>query len=111
MQAGKLRHRVTIEQLVTGSPDRAGSGAQDTSWLTFRTCWAAIEPLSGKEYFAADAVQSEIKVRIRIRYVAGVLPSMRVLHGSTAYTIEAIINPQTRNIELLLMCSQGVQHG
>ena len=110
MKIGALRHRVSIQQLAAGSPDRTTSGAVDAAWSTLRTCRAAIEPLRGREFFAADQVQSEVKVRIRIRYFDYPTAAMRVLHGSTAYPIEAVINPNTRNMELHLMCSLGVQH-
>ena len=35
MQAGKLRHRVTIEHKLTGSPQKKPSGAVDDAWAAF----------------------------------------------------------------------------
>lgn len=111
MEAGKLRHRVTIQSLSAGSPQRTGSGQPDKAWATAATVWASIEPLRGREFFAADAVQSKVAVRIRIRYRAGITAAMRVLHGSTVYPIEAVVDPENRHVELQLMCSQGAAVG
>lgn len=75
---------------------------------------AAIEPLRGKEFMESMAVQASVAVRIRIRYsstVAALDATWRAVHGSKVYSIEAVINPEMRNRELQLMCSQGVNQG
>lgn len=111
MRAGKLRHRVTIQQLVEGSPQQTPSGQPDTAWATFCTVWASIEPLRGRELIEANAVQSKLAVRVRIRYRAGVTAAMRVVHDSVVYPIEAVIDFEMRHVELHLMCSQGSANG
>jgi SPP1 family predicted phage head-tail adaptor len=114
MQAGRLRHRIALQRKTAGSPQRTGSGAPDAAWTTVATVSASIEPLRGKEFTDSLAVQSSVSVRIRIRYsseIAGVDASWRALHGSTVYSIEAVINPDVRNAELQLMCSQGANNG
>ena len=47
MEAGQLRHRVTIQQ-ATETTD--GFGGVTQAWATFATVWAAVEPLTGREY-------------------------------------------------------------
>lgn len=111
MRTGKLRHRVTIESLVEGSPNRTATGRPDATWSTYLTTWASIEPLRGRELIEAHAVQSKIAVRIRMRYRAGVTAAMRVVHGQVVYPIEAVLDIEARGIELHLMCSQGVALG
>lgn len=112
MQAGKLRHRVTIQRRATGSPDRTASGAPDDTWIDVATVWAAIEPLRGREFLESQTINAAITVRIRIRYRAGIDAAMRAVHGSTVYALEAPpINFNMRNIELHLMCSQGANNG
>jgi SPP1 family predicted phage head-tail adaptor len=111
VQAGKLRHRVVIQHKAAGSPQKRPSGAPDDAWATFATVSASIEPLRGRELIEAQAVQSRIEVRVRMRYLAGVTAAMRLSHGGLVYPIEAVVNPGTRNIELQLMCSQGVANG
>jgi len=101
MRSGRLRHRVTIQQLV---PDPS-VGGQD-SWHDYATVWAAIEPLRGREYLAAQQEGAEATGRITIRYIAGVKQTMRIKHGSRIYEIVSPINPEERNAELQLMVKE-----
>lgn len=68
--------------------------------------WAAIEPLQGKEYFAAFAEQAEINVRIRIRYRKAIDRSMWIMHNDVRYDIKYIIHPKLAKKELQLMCKE-----
>ncbi len=105
MRAGNLRHRITIQQLATVSD---GTGGTTTTWQTFATVRAAIEPFTGGEYFDSQQTTSKISTRIRLRYLAGVKPAMRVLYGSRVYNIEATINVEEKNQELQLLCTEVV---
>ncbi len=105
VQAGKLRQQVTIQQLVT-APD--GLGGTTTTWQAFATRWAAIEPLTGREYFDSQQTTSKVSTRIRLRYLAGVKPAMRALYGARIYSIEAMINVEEKNRELQLLCTEAV---
>ena len=112
MRAGKLRHQVVIQSLVPGSPQQKASGEPDTTWTNLLTgVSASIEPLSGRELFAAQEHHSEIEVRIRVRYRSGLTAAMRVVHDGLYYDIAAIIDPELRHRELQLMCKQGVTQG
>lgn len=110
MQAGRLRHRVTIEELtVTLDSD----GAQVETWLpiSLRLLSAEITALSGRELLAAAAVQSKVTTRIRLRYRPGIRPTMRVVHRDEIYSIEAVVpDPGSRVDYVTLHCSVGVQH-
>lgn len=112
MKAGPLRHRVTIEQLVTArdsdDEDRTESW-QDAFGLLIP---AEISPLSGRELIAAAATQSKVATRIRIRHRAGVAPSMRVVHRETYYGIEAVVpDPKSGVRYLTLFCTSGAAEG
>lgn len=112
MRAGRLRHRVTIQRRVES---RNSFGEQIATWEDVAyNVPASVEPLQGREYFAAAQVQSTVEVRIRLRYMPGIRTTMRVLHavevvGSPQavryYNIEAVLNIDERNRELNLMCS------
>lgn len=108
-----MRHRVTI-QSPTKSQDASGSVV--SSWGTFLTAWAAIEPISGREFFSAAQVQSNVNTLIRIRYRDGVTPTMRVVHGADIYDIETVLKDQfSGNREIRLMCvkrdAEGFRNG
>ena len=101
MIAGRLDQRVTIERL-TYVEDPMGGGIE--TWAPLATVWAAVEPLNGREFFAASTTLSETTTRIRIRYRAGLTVVDRINHGGTLYDIQAIINPRSGDRELVLMC-------
>lgn len=109
MRAGTLRHRVTLQ---TVTETRDADGGVSESWTDTATLWAAVEPLRGREYFSAKALQAEVTTRIRLRYRAGVVPKQRVtwLDGSTTHTYDIleVIEPDTRRRELVLMCKELV---
>lgn len=105
MNIGKLRHRVTIQER-TVEKDDVGQAIE--TWDTFDTVWASVEPLRGREYFAAAQANAQVTHKVTIRYLDGVLPTMRVLFGSRVLTIDAILNTEERNREMVLMCEEEV---
>lgn len=109
--AGKLRHRVALQELRAGSPDVSGSGMPDESWTTVATLDASAEPLSGRELFAAQEHHSEVTTRFRIRYRSGVTAKMRLSFSGRLYDIRYVINVEERNREMLLLCTEGVNEG
>lgn len=111
ISSGKLNKRVSIQHLVAGSPALSEFGEQNSTWTEFAEVWASVEPLQGREFWAQQQVQSEISTRVRVRYLAGVLPNMRVVYASRILDIKSIIDPQEKHAELQLMCSEGVTNG
>lgn len=97
---GKLRHRVTIE---SSSASRDEFGGEVLTWATVATVWAAVEPLSGREFLDARRQEAEVSTRIRIRYRAGLVPGMRVTWGDHIYDILAVIERESRRREVWLM--------
>jgi SPP1 family predicted phage head-tail adaptor len=108
MKAGQLDRRVKLQ--TKGITQDAYGGAVVT-WSDAATVWAAVEPLYGREFFGAQQIDSEITIRVRIRYRAGVVPAMRVLYGSRVLDIRSVIDPKDRHEELQLMCSEGLTAG
>ena len=115
VRPGRLRTQITIEQLAAGSPQQTASGQPDTSWTTYATVMAEIQPTLGREFFAAQATLSEVNTKIRVRYMAGVTDgitaAMRINAGGVIYTIKAAINVENLDREWLLMCATGVNQG
>lgn len=114
MQAGKLRHRVTIQK---NTPVKDyDSGDWVDNWSDVATVWAAIEPLSAREFIAAQSTQSKVTARIVIRYRPGIDSSMRLLHSvqgnTTIYNIEGVLpDPNSGREYLTLPVSTGVNNG
>ncbi|SFT04108.1 phage head closure protein [Marininema halotolerans] len=106
--AAKLNRRVKLmkfEKLVDGS----GNPVED--WVLFMEVWAGVEPIRGREYFAAAAVQSETMIRVRIRYRSGVNAGFRVHYDDRVLDVVGVIDPYDKHQELELMCKEVVENG
>ena len=102
MQAGRLNRRCTLQQPGTTTDEL---GQPIPGWTDVATVWASIVDVSGREYVAAGGLQNSAQTKITIRYRSGIVPSMRVVHGSDAYNVEAVLGQDRRG--LLLMCSRS----
>ena len=77
LEAGRLNRRITIERPVLA---QASDGTTTTTWTTVaKDIRAGIEPLSVRDYIAANARQSKITARVLIRYRAGLTAAMRIV--------------------------------
>lgn len=99
LAAGRLRHRILIEQYVLDL-DSNGDVIQDPesgqtfgTWTEVATVWAAIEPLSAREFIAAQATQSQIMGKIVIRHRTGLDASMRLVHMLSGGVRGQVYNP------------------
>jgi SPP1 family predicted phage head-tail adaptor len=112
MQAGRLRHRVDFQRL--GLVQHPVTGEMLPGWLTI---WpkvpASFEPLSARDMIAAQAVQSEATARVVIRYRAGVLPTMRIIHRGEVYDIKgpALADPESGLEYLTIVVAKGANDG
>jgi len=85
LEAGKLRHRITILQPDTEQD--SSTGEMEMVWSELATVWAGWEPLSVKDFIASASVQNNISVRAVIRHRSGILPNFRVRKNSVDYEI------------------------
>jgi len=99
----RLNKRVTILRL-DKVPDEYGELIDQ--WIDVATVWAAIEPLRGREFFAAMQENVEVTTRIRIRYREGIDRTMIVVYGNTTFEILYIIHTEFAKRELQLMCKE-----
>lgn len=107
---GKMRHRITFQSF-TGEQDEFGDPLQasDDNWKDEATLWAAIDPISGKEFYAAEQSQSEITHKVRCRYRAGLTTAMRIKYGKRIFQIISVIDWEERHESLLIMCKELVK--
>lgn len=102
LRAGTLNRLLTIQRL-DGGKDAWGQPLPDV-WVDVCKPWANIRHLSGAEAIKADAVASTVRASIRIRYRTGIDAGMRVLHGTTVYTIKAVMPDEARREFIDLVC-------
>ncbi|CAM3934773.1 phage head-tail adaptor, putative, SPP1 family [Pseudomonas synxantha] len=112
MEAGKLCHRVEIQNKITPRDPVTGDFLAP-AWVEFAKVWAAVEDLSARDMIAAKAGQSQVTGRMVIRYRAGVLPTMRVIHRGETYSIEGppLADKKSGLEYLTLLVSKGVKDG
>lgn len=103
MNPGNLNKRITLQQQ---TEEQDASGQLLDNWADIATVWAAIEPLSGREFFAAQQVNSEVTTKIRIRYRDGIKAYMRIKYGERIFDIQSVIDPKEQHKELVLMCRE-----
>lgn len=109
INAGLLRHRIDLQQPVYEQNQTTGDKVV-AEWATVARLWAAVVPVSGREFMAAQAEQSKVSARITTRYKGDVLPSMRIVHNGDVYNIEAILPDPDSGFEYItIMVSTGVR--
>lgn len=105
MQAGRLRHRVVIQQ---ATESQNGFGEVTRSWSTYATVWAAVEPLQGQEFLDGRQLEAAVDTRIRIRHRSGVTQRMRATWSGHTYDVQSVIADATNRRQMLLMCREVV---
>lgn len=99
MNIGELKHRITIQKRLSKKP------LEDTNFEDFRTVWAKINNLYGKEFIEAQKVEANISKKIIIRYIKDLDMSInpnackdfKISYKSCTYNILYIDNIQEEN--------------
>lgn len=114
MRAGRLCHRITIQQLLDDEQDSFGQPKE--RWSTIAQVWAAVEPYWGRELFVAAREYADLSHRVSIRYRKDLdpnerpdlhAPKMRVLFGEhRIFDVEAVIDIEERHREMQLLCRE-----
>ena len=94
MNIGDMRHRITILKPVNATDD---NGFETETYENFKTVWASISNLHGREYFEAATSNAEKTVKFTIRYIDGIDNSMRISFGGKQYEITFIDNIKYEN--------------
>ena len=93
MRAGTLDRRIVIERRTV---DAAATEPVETWGPLPETApdptavWAAVRQQSGREFFAADQVQSERKVVFRLRWRTGIKVTDRVVYDGRHHDIHEV---------------------
>ena len=114
MRSGSLRHSVTVQHLVAGSPSQNDYGEPSETWTALFTDIAAEwVTLSGRALFAAQEHHAEVRGIWRIRWREGITAKMRVVHGGLYYEILWVppLDRNRREWQMDLECSEGVSDG
>jgi len=113
VRAGDLRHLVVIEQQ---AQTQDSFGGQPLTWTAVDTVWADINPLSGREREASQAINVEISHEITIWYQARfadpkVMAAYRLRYGTRLFNIHGTLNVDERNREITILAGEGMNIG
>ena len=103
MEAGTLRHRITLQQK-TGGKDAWGTPLPE-AWADVSKLWANVRHQSGSEAIKADAEVSTVRASVRIRWREGINAGMRLGYLGAIYDIEAVL-PGPDRIHMDLVCKR-----
>lgn len=106
LNAGRLRHRLRIEKPIVTQDPTTGELVETVQIIG--NVFASIEPLSAREFIAAQSTQSQITARIVIRYRSGLTPDMRFVdhaNGTTYNPHGFLPDPVTGRDWLTIPCS------
>lgn len=89
MQSGKLPHRIRIEQHTSAQDPKTGRITK--TWDEFATVWGKHEGLSTRDQLQAQAINSSMTARCKIRYSSKAIQinsTMRVLFRGKYWKID-----------------------
>ena len=110
MLAYRLRHRVTVQELV--EVQDTTTGAVTRAWENvYADVPAEVLTGAGREFVQSGATQGEIAARINMRWFPGLTQKMRILWDTNIYNITSIETDATARQEYRLKCSSGVTDG
>lgn len=89
MSIGELRHKIVLLEQVSEINER---GFEIQSFNEYKSVWAKVLNLSGKEYFQAAAINAENTLKFVIRYLENINLNMRILFKGKQYNIISIDN-------------------
>lgn len=99
LKAADFHHRVTFQRN-TNAANSFGETVE--TWVDFVTLWSALEPLSGRRLWEAKQAFADCSGIIHTRYYPGITSAMRAKFGTRIFQIQAIINNDERNRELII---------
>lgn len=103
MHIGDL-NKIIILQAPTKISDKMGGFV--IAWTDAITVFAAIWPVGAKEQIQFDQMVMTVTHRIRIRYRAVLGSDWRIKYSDRYFAIVSIINPNTENKMLELLCKE-----
>jgi len=110
MRIGEYNRKVAIK---TNTPTRNGYGDILDSWATSSTRWAKIKNLTGGKLEAAQQIDIEASVEVRVRYcgtggVAGLTVANQLTYNSRTFKIVHVNDVYEQHTELILTCKEQI---
>lgn len=107
---GDLTERVTFQEVTRSSDGGGGGGSRSWSNIsTTPTVWAMVEPMRGRERFAAEQIESRRDYRVWVRYRGDITDTMRLVWRSKSLAVRFISDEGPLAEFLMLECESGAE--
>ncbi|EJD6704351.1 phage head closure protein [Serratia sarumanii] len=111
MQAGRLRHRLIIQN---AEIEELPSGQQKEIWLDGAEVWADVRGISGRELMSSGAELSDATIRVWLRFRQDIFATSRfkIIMGPFKGNILQVIGPpipDAKATRLEVLCKTGVK--
>jgi len=108
MKIGDMKQRITLLKPAISVNE---NGFETEGYEAYKTLWASVSNLSGREYFAAASVQAEDTVKFVIRHIGDIDSSMRISFREKQYNITFIDNLKYENRYIEIKAMEVGEHG
>lgn len=112
----KITFRTRLESLIPNNAlypsvasfpyNQQDSYGEELDWADFQTVWGSVEPILGRELFAAETVNSNVQIKFRCYYFEGPNERMRIRYNNKEYDILSAVNVKNLNHEWLFYCKR-----
>jgi SPP1 family predicted phage head-tail adaptor len=82
--------------------------AARTTYVTYCYAYAGIKPSTGDEMLDMGAERHRVTHNIKMRYIPGLLPSMRIEWNNRVFRILSLINVKEENREYMVKAMEVV---
>lgn len=106
MKAGMLKHLITFQKM--GNAKNDFGEIEQGQYEDFKSVWASINPVNGKESFLANANYSTITHKIKIRYLPDLDASMQIVFKGRIFSIKYFTNFGELNKEIEILCEEKI---
>ena len=106
MRAGNLKNKITLQTI--GNSTNAFGEIEEGNFQDYKTVWASIIPVSGKESFLSNANFSTVSHKIKIRYIPNLNASMRIIWKGRIFNINYLRNISESNDEIEILATEFI---
>lgn len=105
INTGELNRQITFQ---TESGPQDSYGAAGGTWSDTAIVWAGVITTGGREFYAAQKLNSETTAVFKIRYRTGLVPTMQIKYGTRYFNILNINDVDEGHREMLITCKEVV---
>ena len=99
IDVAELRHRIVVQRLTNVSDNMGGF---TTTWTTYATLWAKVEPVSASERLYQEKIEYQRSHKVVIRYRADITTDMRFTFKGRTFQIKGTHVPDERRVYLFI---------